>query len=346
MTGRTVWVLMGLGATLFIFVIAPVFVLPPHAFGDQSTALTWRYIACVLVAGAAYAAAVRLVRRRAVPRAALLAALAIAALARLLIVVTPPVMSTDLYRYVWDGRVQAVGINPYRFVPADPALHGLRDEGSGPTAIYPNINRADTAPTIYPPAAQMLFAAIGLTASSIWTMKGVMLALDVLAGVLIWRMLRLAGRPDAWVLVWAWNPLVIREFAGAGHIDAAALAASAAALLLAARRRPGWAGAALAVAVLCKLLPAALAPAIWRPRGWRAPVAALAVIVAGYAVYISAGARVLGYLPGYAREEELTQGGGFMLLRVWEQFGPLPDWAGHCVCHTRPVAAWRRWRCG
>ena len=59
----------------------------------------------------------------------------------------PPFLSSDMYRYVWDGRVQVAGINPYRYVPADPALQSLRDD-----AIYPHINRADIARTIYPPS--------------------------------------------------------------------------------------------------------------------------------------------------------------------------------------------------
>ena len=315
-----------LAALVGLGVVAPVFALPSGSFGDLSTELTWRYIGWVLAAGVAYAGLVWLVRRQAVSRGGLIAALVVASVARLVVVAAPPVMSTDLYRYVWDGRVQAAGINPYRYLPADPALAGLRDTGSGPAAIYPNINRAGSAPTIYPPAAQMLFAAIGVTASSVWTMKGAMLALDVIAGLCAWRLLIAAGRPEAWVLVWALNPLVIREFSGAGHVDAAAVAASGAAMLLAARRRPGWAGVALGVAVMCKLLPAALGPAIWRPRSWRAPVACVAVMAAGYAVYASAGWRVLGYLPGYAQEEELTKGGGFMLLRLLALVGPLPDW--------------------
>ena len=141
---------VALAAMVGLAAVAPVFALPAGSFGDLSTALSWRYVAWMLTAGVAYAGLVWLVRRRALSRPALLAALAIAAVARLVIVAAPPVMSTDLYRYVWDGRVQAAGINPYRYVPADPALAGLRDVGSGPAAIYPNINRAETAPTIYP----------------------------------------------------------------------------------------------------------------------------------------------------------------------------------------------------
>lgn len=325
--------LLLLAGLVGLAVVAPVFVLPVGVYGDLSTALSWIYVGWLLAAGVAYAGVVWIVRRRAVPRRSLVAALVIAGVARLIIVAAPPVMSTDLYRYVWDGRVQAAGINPYRYVPADPALAWLRDAGKRPGAVYANINRAETAPTIYPPAAQMVFAAVGVTASSVWTIKGVMLAFDVLTGVLAWRLLLAAGRPQAWVLVWALNPLVMREFSGTGHIDAAAGAASAAALLLAAVRRPGWAGMALGVAVSCKLLPAALAPAVWRFRsaawgGWRTPAACVATVAAGYAAYASVGWRVLGYLPGYAGEEGLTAGSGFMLLRLAAQVVTLPGWAG------------------
>ena len=73
--------------------------------------------------------------------------LVVAALLRLGPLLLPPYLSTDIYRYVWDGRVQGTGINPYRYIPADEALRSLRDE-----AIYPNINRVGYARTIYPPA--------------------------------------------------------------------------------------------------------------------------------------------------------------------------------------------------
>jgi hypothetical protein len=313
---------------LLLSVLASRLVVPAGVYGDLPTDLAWWRIACMLAAGLVYLGAVALIRARRIPCWALLVGLAVALAARLLLVAAPPVMSTDLYRYVWDGRVQAAGINPYRYIPADPALASLRDAGGGFEAIYPNINRPETAPTIYPPAAQMLFALIGLTAPTIWTVKGVMLLMDALAGLAAWALLRAASRPDAFVLVWAWNPLVIWEFSGAGHIDAAALAASGAALVLAAQRRPAASGAALGVAVLLKLLPAALAPAIWRWPRWRAPAATVAVVALGYACYASAGLKVLGYLPGYAQEEQLVGGGGFLPLRLLALLVPLPRWAG------------------
>ena len=74
---------------------------------------------------------------------------------RLVLLFTEPLLSSDIYRYVWDGKVAATGINPYRYLPSDDALSGLRD-----AAIYPNINRPNYAVTIYPPVAEVIFALI------------------------------------------------------------------------------------------------------------------------------------------------------------------------------------------
>ena len=319
---------LGAGVVLLtgIGLLAPV---APH-YKDLGRPETIRYLACALAAGALYAIAVHLVRSRRLPAWTVAAILVIGLAARLLVLAAPPYMSTDLYRYVWDGRVQAASINPYRYMPADPALSALRDPETGPTAIFENINRASTALTIYPPAAQALFAIIGLTRSSIWTVKAAMLGFDLLATAAALALLHAAGRPPAQILIWAWNPLVIWEFAGAGHIDAAALAFSALALLAAIRLRPALAGAALGIAVLFKLLPAAFFPAIWSPRrpglDWPVPAAAALVILAGYACYASAGWQIVGYLPGYAAEEGLS-GSGFVILRLAALLGPLPHWA-------------------
>ena len=324
---RAAAVLPALGIGLVLLVMAGLAAQPAGAYGGLNAEDTNQYIAAALGAGAAYCAAVWLVRARPLPGWSLPVILLIGLAARLLALSAPPMLSTDIYRYVWDGKVQAAGINPYRYKPADPALARLRDPGQGASDIYFNINRADTARTIYPPMAQGLFALIGLAAPSIWAVKAVMLAFDLATAGLVLLLLRAARRPLAQVLIWAWNPLVIWEFAGAGHIDAAALALAALAMLLAARARPGWAGAALGGAVLFKLLPAALFPALWRPWNLWTPLGAAAVIAGGYACYASAGWLVFGYLPGYAEEEGLEGGGGFLLLRLLRLLGPLPPWA-------------------
>ena len=66
---------------------------------------------------------------------------------------SPATLSDDIFRYVWDGRVQLADINPYLYAPSAPEVEHLRD------ALYHSINHA-AIPTIYPPLAQLFFRAI------------------------------------------------------------------------------------------------------------------------------------------------------------------------------------------
>lgn len=330
--------LVVLGAGILTCIVAAASQRLPDDIGGMSDGRTMAYVAWTVAAGGLYALAVAIVLRTHAPamqhsRRTLAVVLLLAAAMRLAVFLPPPLLSTDIYRYVWDGRVQAAGVNPYLHLPAAPELLALRDAGSGPAAIYPNINRAYYAPTIYPPFAQAIFATVALawpggSATSVWGMKTAMLSFDALAVAAGLLLLRTAGLPVARVLIYAWNPLVVWEFAGGAHIDAAAAGLSALAIVAAVRCRPALAGAALGLAVLCKLLPAALFPALWRRWNLRTSLVCGAVTAAGYACYAGAGWRVLGYLPGYASEEGLESGGGVLLLRLAALSGPLPFWAG------------------
>ncbi len=280
------------------------------------------FVALECVAGVIYLGAVWLVRSGPVPRRTLAVVLLLAAGMRVLPLAAPPFLSSDLFRYVWDGRVQAHGINPYLYLPAAPELRFLRDE-----EIYGSTNRSEEAPTIYPPMAQLIFAAIGQLWSSLQMVKIVMAGFEAITIGAVVVLLRRAGLPAAGALVYAWNPLPLWEYAGNGHIDAASIAFMALAMLAASGRRRGWAGAVLGLAILCKLLPAAVFPAFWRRWDWWTLGGTLAVILALYGVYtVGAGWHVLGYLPGYASEEGLASGAGFFLLRALGLLGALPAW--------------------
>lgn len=247
-----------------------------------------------------------------VSRRTLAMILAIAALLRLPVLMAPPYLSTDIYRYIWDGRVEAAGINPYRYIPVDPHLEPLRD-----AEIFPQINRSGYAPTIYPPLAEGIFLAVTRLGESPTTMKAAMVGFEAIAIALLLRLLASAGMPPGRVLVYAWHPLPLWEFAGSGHIDAALLALGV--LALSARRagRAWLAGVALAGAALIKLYPAVLLPALWRRRDWRLPAGFALTVVLGYLPFIGAGWAVLGFLPGYAAEEGFsTAGAGFYLLSL------------------------------
>jgi alpha-1,6-mannosyltransferase len=252
-------------------------------------------------------------------RATLLAILAVAGLLRAVALFAPQALSTDAFRYVWDGRVEAAGINPYRYVPSDPALAALRDR-----SVYPNINRAGYAHTIYPPTAQLAFWAITRVGDSILGMKIGMLAFDAVTIVGLLGLLRAQGLPSARVLLYAWHPLPVWEFAGTGHVDAVAIALVILAFVAASRRAPLWTGAALAAATLVKYYPVVMAPALYRRWDWRMPVAFVCVSILLYLPFIGAGTSVLGFLSGYAGEEGLRDGSGIFLWSLLPLFLHLP----------------------
>ncbi len=265
--------------------------------------------------------------------------LLIAFAARLVAVVAPPFLSTDVYRYVWDGVVGNAGINPFRYIPADPHLAFLRDG-----TIYPHINRRDYAHTIYPPGAQIVFLLVTRLHASVLFMKLALTAFEALTCGLLIRCLRLLGQPRERVLLYAWHPVCIWEIGSSGHADAAALTFIALALLLCLRDKPLSASAALAGAALLKLYPAALLPAIVRRRRLAAGLVFTGVLAAGYAPYLGVGKLVLGFLPDYAKEEGLDTGARYFPL-AWAQrtlhltLAP-PVYLALCAVALAAVAFW------
>ncbi len=280
------------------------------------------FVTVVLAQGAIYLLAVGLAWNGR-GRRELAMILSASVLLRVPVLLAPPYLSTDIYRYVWDGRVEAAGINPYRYIPVDPHLERLRDP-----QIFPRINRNNYAPTIYPPAAEAIFLLVTRVSQSLIVMKAAMVIFEAITIVLLLRLLDAASLPSGRILVYAWHPLPIWEFAGSGHIDAAMITVVVLALW-ARRRGKGWlAGLALAGATLVKLYPALLLPALYRRWEWRMPVAFAGAVVLGYLPFIGVGWRVFGFLPGYAREEGFAaNGAGFYpwsLLQTLPPFAALP----------------------
>lgn len=283
-----------------------------------------RFLTIALLQVAVYLVAVWFAWSGSSSRRLVLGIAAIALLMRILVLCAPPYLSTDVYRYVWDGRVIAAGINPYRYVPADPQLERLRESD-----IFPNINRSDTAVTIYPPLAEAIFLVITRVSESVTAMKAAMVGFEIVTFAMLVRLLAAEGLPASRVVVYAWHPLPLWEFAGSGHVDAALIALVVATLWAARRRLGGLAGIFLAGATLTKLYPAVLLPALYRRWGWAMPLVFAAAIVIGYLPFIGVGWRVFGFLPGYAGEEGFDAGGtGFYLLGLLHHLPPLSDLGG------------------
>jgi len=242
----------------------------------------------------------------------LLLGLIFAALFRLSILFSPPYLSDDIYRYIWDGRVQAAGVNPYRYIPADESLAKLRDD-----KIYPNINRRDYARTMYPPVAEGAFLLITRFSESVTWMKAIMVGCEAIT---VWALIQLLasfGFARQRVLIYAWHPLVIWEFAGSGHIDSLAIAFILLTLLARRKRSEILTGFLLACATCVKFFPLVLFPAIYRRWSRKMPLALACTILVTYMPYLSVGPLgTLGFLPGYATERGMVSGEQYFLLTV------------------------------
>ncbi len=219
-----------------------------------------------------------------------------------ILIFTRPALSDDMYRYIWDGRVQAHGISPYRYPPDALELAFLRDP-----QIYPSINRK-AAVTVYPPAAEAAYFLLWkIMPDSVHWFQVVMAAGGLLAGILLVGLLGDLGRPPGRVLLFLWSPLLIFETAHSAHVDGLVLPLLVGAWWARVREHDGWVGFLLGVAAAIKLYPAMLLPFLWRPKHpkgrWTMPLAFLGTIVAFYLPYVlNSGSRVLGYLPSYLQE--------------------------------------------
>ena len=196
--------------------------------------------------------------RRAVPRVGVV--LGVAILLRLFWLPMGPGLSDDSYRYAWDGWLVSDGINPYRYVPEDPALSDRRE--------FPPYDLLNSRAyhSVYPPASQVLFAAAHRIArerypGSFYVLKGLVVLLELLALFLLARMV-----PPGLLLLFSWNPVVLIAGAGQAHTDALLALPIVVAVWASRRDRWGLSGAAIALAAHVKLWPALAAGAFLRRR--------------------------------------------------------------------------------
>ena len=274
--------------------------------------------------------------------------LGLALVPRLILLSSTPALSDDLYRYIWDGKVAAAGIDPYRYAPDAPELAFLRDR------LWPPINQK-TQHTPYPPAAQVVFAlTYRVMPDSVKAQQVVAVLADLLAiGALLLLLGRL-GLPRERVLLYAWSPTPVLHFAHSAHNDALMIAAVLLALALVVG--PGGmtvsrrviSGVALAVAALVKLVPLLLVLPLlrrWRVAGGLACALALLLGVAPFAA--SGGAALTG-LGTEAGESVFNDSLHFGLVRFFALFTARPSVAsGLCSAALLGLTTlWLAWRGG
>ncbi len=270
---------------------------------------------------------------RAPARVAMPVMLAGAVLLQIAALSAVPSRSDDVYRYLYDGHVQAAGVDPYRYAPNDPATVRLRDPFLFPTgpecahlAHEPVCTRLNRSPqrTLYPPLAEAAFVVVELVTPTSWHSRRWQLMSALLALLTTWLLARVAGDPRRAVL-WAWCPVVALEAGNGAHIDVLAALLALGGLVAAARRRPIVGGVLIGAAMAVKLYPALVLGGLLRRRpAIVAPVAA-GVLALSYVPHVLAvGTRVVGYLPGYLREEGYNgRRFGLLTLVVPDRLAPV-----------------------
>ncbi len=231
----------------------------------------------------------------------------------------------DVWRYLWEGHVWSAGLNPMRTPPAaleeyeierrDPALYARLYPDKQWGEIYDNIGYREVA-SPYPFGAQALFLlAHWIRPGSLLTLKLLVLCFDLGAMALLRRWGNFA------LLAYAWNPLVIKEFAGSAHIDAALLFFLLAAVASAGR----WGSLWLTAGAMVKPVALLLTPALFRREGWKAllgPAAAMALMASAptaglreYAARWTFNPALFRLLPG-GREVAMLAAGAAMAAMV------------------------------
>ena len=236
-----------------------------------------------------------------------------AILFRALLLFTTPTLSDDVYRYLWDGYVATKGVSPYAFAIDAPEMDYL----DIPQRALAN-NREMASP--YLPVAQWVFggAAFFFPLQPI-VLQILMVLFDLLAALLIAKLLALAGLPAQRLLLYLWNPLVVVEVAHGAHLDAWMMLLTVMAVWFSlaphhANTIKGKVAAPLflALATLTKILPILLLPVLLWRWSWR-QLMFYGLIVIGLLI-------PSGWRAGWGLAGALDGTGLFGALRIYGKF--------------------------
>ena len=290
------WSPQSIIALIAIAALEAVFVAMAR-LGDLSVHIP-EFMALALGAGVLYFVALYALEHTPENRAVLWLLLLGALAFRLTLFPYPPSLSTDVHRYRWDGHVQNAGWNPYAVAPTDPRLAPLRDPG---WAVMP----APEIPTMYPPLSELVFRATWRVLPGPVGFKLPFLLADLAVAAMLAGWIRSTGGRNYQIAIYAWNPLVVVEFASSGHNDALAIAGVVASLLII-RRLPAMSTLTLTAGALSKAFPAVLLPlalvrAGWpgKWRGWLVAVGCAALAAVCIWPFRHAGHEFLGMLKYY-----------------------------------------------
>lgn len=231
-----------------------------------------------------------------------------------------PMLSKDSWRYLWDARVTLLGYSPYVYTPQNPIFAHLHD------ALYNNTRYRDV-PTIYPPGAQAFYILSYLIApSNLVVLKSIFVLLDMGTCGALAYLLRKRGLDPRRVILYAWCPLPIVEFAIQGHLDVIAIMFSLLAVISNLSTKRGsrvLTGFLVGLATLAKIYPIVLLLVVVRRRDWRLLATCFATIFLAYVPYLILGnGQVFGFFSTYVSDQQVNAGPALhMVVTVSPLFG-------------------------
>jgi alpha-1,6-mannosyltransferase len=241
------------------------------------------YLITLVIAGVAYLLAIReFFSTPKFPRRVVVIGLALAAVWHLPFLLMPAGTDDDVHRYVWDGRLQRLGYNPYVVVPNDPAFSALHTDETR------NLNNPDV-PSLYPAGAQLFFRAVTTIHESAFAFKIAFVACELAIVPLLLAELRRLGQGEHWVLAYAWNPLLVTCVTYSGHIDILGVLLLLLSVAALERRWRTFAAIAFGLAVAVKFLPIVLTPLYWRRVRVRDGLLAMLIVGLLYVPFLRGG---------------------------------------------------------
>ena len=277
----------GLGAILLVtlFICSRNF----NRIGDSA------FLVPLAVAGIAYLLAIReFFSTSKFPKHIVVIGLVLAALWHLQFLGVTPGQDDDIHRYVWDGRLQRLGYDPYLVVPSDPAFSALH------TSETRTLNNPDV-PSPYPAGAELFFRAITAIHESTFALKVAFVVCDFGIVLVLLDILRRSRQGMHWVLAFAWHPLLATEVAGSGHIDIIGVLLLLVSFAALDRRYRAIAAVALGLSVAVKLLPIVLLPLYWKRVRLRDGILATIVVGILYVPFLKGGWIPIGSLGTYVK---------------------------------------------
>ncbi len=191
---------------------------------------------------------------------------------RAIFIISVPSLSDDFYRYIWDGRLTAGGINPFDLFPAQVINNPVLDIKHINHELFMKLNSSDYY-SVFPPVCQFTFWVSAIISDGNLLVGIIVIRLFILAAeigiiLLLQRMFRIYGFNQKFTAIYFLNPLVVIELAGNLHYEALMIFFVIATVYFMKKNKFIFAGSIFALAISTKILPLLLLPFIFKRIKW------------------------------------------------------------------------------